>query len=221
MSRPWFWRETVIEHCAHAIWILGAKDDSADRRLARALLDYENGLLQAEKYAREFIGEASPGHVAKKKLTAAFREEARAIFSPPYGCERSRSQTAGPRWRALSLTHRTRRQRGQPHEVLARRTGGTRHIRTPLNTSARYPNEITGLTYLRDPSDPASIALREDRRTHEPLVRTVVSFFYSAISHALDYSGIAIAEHTKLGDEIEKFLPGHFNPNSESGPFQA
>ena len=89
-----------------------------------------------------------------------------------------------------------------------------------LSTSVHAtPNEIVGLTVLSDTSDPASIVITRDRRTHEPLVRAVVSFFYSAISHALSYSGITTPDHNDLSNMIETFLPGHFGKGPEPGPF--
>jgi hypothetical protein len=216
---PMVLARTVIEHCAHAIWILGSKTDSPEARLARALLDYLNGLKQAEKYAREFVGEGSPGHLAKQGLTAELQTKARRIFAPPYSVEFN-----GRKRSALGNEH------FPTHTELVARAADlmsssldeqeARGIYALLSSRVHAtPNEITGLTILKDPSDPTSIALKEDRRTHEPLVRMVVSFFYSAISHALDYSGIALAEHNELGEEIENHFPGHFAPNSAPGPF--
>jgi hypothetical protein len=75
---------TLIEHCAHVIWILGARNDPAESRLARALLDLVNGLDQTEIYAKQFRGTGSPQHMAEKAHTAAVRTAAHAIFAPPY-----------------------------------------------------------------------------------------------------------------------------------------
>jgi hypothetical protein len=217
---PMVLARTVIEHCAHALWILGSKGDSADDRLARALLDYLNGLQQAERYAREFLGEASPGHVAKQGPATGLRTEAHALFSPPYKVDvngRKRSALGGEHFPAHTeiVVRAANLMNSSLNEQEAR------GIYALLSTRVHAtPTEITGLTILKDPLDPTSIALREDRRTHEPLVRLVVSFFYSAMSHALDYSGIAIPEHNELGDEIEKHFPGHFRPSRASGPFR-
>ena len=72
----------------------------------------------------------------------------------------------------------------------------------------------------RDASDPASILLARDRRTHEPLVRLLVSFFYSARrSHAMSYSGIKSPYHDWDGTSIQEYLPGHFGDGPMPGPF--
>jgi len=42
------------------------------------------------------------------------------------------------------------------------------------------PNEIVDLTAPGDESDASSISITRDRRAHEPMVRMIVSFFYSA-----------------------------------------
>jgi hypothetical protein len=75
---------TVIEHCAHVVWILGSPDATAESRIAKALLDQINGFEQAEHYAKLFRGEGSPEHLTRKELTDALRSDAHTMFAPPY-----------------------------------------------------------------------------------------------------------------------------------------
>jgi uncharacterized protein DUF5677 len=216
---PMVLARTVIEHCAHVIWILGSPDATAESRIAKALLDLINGLEQAEQYAKLFRGEGSPEHLARTELTDALRSDAHSMFVPPYD---------------VNIKHRRRPALGDQHlpshtdiVVQAVELMGSsldkeqaRGTYALLSTSVHAtPNEIVELTALSDASDPASVVITRDRRSHEPLVRLVVSFFYSAVSHATSYSGIKTPDHNDLGNLIEKYLPGHFGKGPEPGPF--
>jgi hypothetical protein len=216
---PMVLARTVIEHCAHVIWILGSPDATAESRIAKALLDLINGLGQAEQYAKLFRGEGSPEHLARKELTDALTSDAHSVFVPPYD---------------VKVKHRRRPALGDQHlpshtdiVVQAVELMGSsldeeqaRGTYALLSTSVHAtPNEIVELTALSDASDPASVVITRDRRTHEPLIRVVVSFFYSAVSHAMSYSGIKTPDHNDLGNLIENYLPGHFGKGPEPGPF--
>jgi hypothetical protein len=216
---PMVLARTVIEHCAHVVWILGSPNSTAESRLAKALLDQIIGLAQAERYAKLFRGEGSPEHLAQEQLTEALRRDAHIMFAPPYKVD-----VNGRRRPALGDQHFPSHTDivVQAVELMGSSLDGeqARGTYALLSTSVHAtPNEIVGLTALRDVSDPTSLVITRDRRTHEPLVRIVVSFFYSAISHAMSYSGITTPEHHDLGNLIETFLPGHFGKGPEPGPF--
>jgi hypothetical protein len=178
-----------------------------------------NGRAHAERYAKLFRGEGSPEHLAQAQLTAALRKDVHTMFAPPYKVD-----VNGRRRPALGDQHLPSHTDivVQAVELMGSSLDGeqARGAYALLSTSVHAtPNEIVGLTALRDVSDPTSLVITRDRRTHEPLVRIVVSFFYSAISHELSYSGITTPEHHALGNLIETFLPGHFGKAPEPGPF--
>lgn len=218
---PMVLARTVIEHCAQALWILGSPDSTAESRIARALLDLINGLEQAQQYARHFRGEESPEYLRRKELTNGIRAEAQVVFVPPYV---KRPTERGRRRPALGgefLPSHT--------EIVVRAVGlmstsldeqQARGTYAFLSTSVHAtPNEIVELTALGDESDATSVTVTRDRRFHEPLVRMVVSFFYSALSHTMSYSGIKSPDHDDLGKSIQEYLPGHFGDGPAPGPF--
>ena len=211
---------TLIEHCAHAIWILGARDDPAESRLARALLDLLNGLEQTEIYAKQFRGAGSPEHMAEKAHTAAVRNAAHAIFAPPYKLDdvHGRKRPAlGLELLPGSAAIVAQAVRLMSSSLDEKQALGTYAL---LSTSVHAtPNEIANLTSASDPNDPTSVRLTRNLTTHEPLVRMLVAFFYSALSHALSYVGVKGQLHHDLGDVIETYLPGHFGKGPEPGPF--
>jgi hypothetical protein len=219
---PMVLARTTIEHCAQAIWILGSADSTCESRIARALLDVINGLEQVEQYAAQFRGEASPDHRRRKELTEAFRTDAHRLFPPPYEL---RPSTGGRKRPALGSEHFPSHTQmvmsavglmsTSLDEQQARGTYGL------LSASVHAtPNEIVDLVAQGDEADPASISMTRDRRTHEPLVRMIVSFFYSALSHAMSYSAIRSPDHEQLGSLIQEHLPGHFDDGPAPGPFE-
>jgi hypothetical protein len=218
---PMVLARTTIEHCAQVLWILGSADATCESRVARALLDLINGLEQVEQYAARFRGEESPEHRRRKELTGAFRTDAHRIFPPPYVLRPSPGGRKRPALGTEHLPSHTQMvvcavglMRTSLDEQQARGTYGL------LSASVHAtPNEIVELVAQGDESDPASISITRDRRTHEPLVRMIVSFFYSALSHAMSYSGIKSPHHDELGALIQEYLPGHFGDGPTPGPF--
>lgn len=218
---PMVLARTVIEHCSSALWILGDRDDSAESRVARALLIQINGLEQADDYAAYFRGDGSAEHEARRRITDQLKADAHAMFAPPYEIRLKRGKR--PKLGDQHLPSHT--------EIVLRAVqlmstsldeDQARGTYALLSTSVHAtPHEVVELTALADEADPASVSITRDRRTHEPLVRMIVSFFYSALSHAMSYSGIKSAVHNDLGKLIEHYLPGHFGEQPAAGPFDS
>lgn len=217
---PMVLARTLIEHCAHVVWILGDRNDPAESRLARALLDLVNGLEQTEIYAKQFRGPGSPQHMAEKAHTAALRTAAHAIFPPPYKVADANGHKR-PAF-GVELLPGSAAMVAQAVRLMSSSLDESQALGTYalLSTSVHAtPNEIANLTSTSDASDPTSVRLTRDLTTHEPLVRMIVAFFYSALSHSLSYIGVKSQLHHDLGDAIESYLPGHFGKGPEPGPF--
>jgi hypothetical protein len=218
---PMVLARTTIEHCAQALWILGSADATCESRVARALLNLINGLEQVEQYAARFRGEDSAEYRRRNDLTETFRADAHLFFPPPYEL---RVSPGGRKRPALGNEHLP-----SHTQIVVRAVGLMRTSLDEKQALGTYgllsasvhatPNEIVEMVTQRDESDPASISLTRDRRTHEPLVRMLVSFFYSALSHAMSYSGIKSPDHDGLGTSIQEYLPGHFGDGPMPGPF--
>jgi hypothetical protein len=74
----------AVEHAAYARWIIGDPNESADDRLARALLDEIHSAMTAEVNAGRRFGKDSSEHRARTDMFEAVKRDAESIFAPPY-----------------------------------------------------------------------------------------------------------------------------------------
>jgi hypothetical protein len=206
----------VIEHAAHAVWILGGKSKAATDRLARAYLEEVNAAEHAKQQASDLLGKQSQEYKLRAGHYREVKKEAKTLFTEPHHDKDGRpmyrgEQLPSPEAAVLHLNRMATRplsndQMKGTYGLLSSHVHPTTHIIRELFVV----DEVNGQKTPR---------LTIDISFHDRLARMVVICFYNALSHIVSYHGWVPAAYLELNNDIDALLPGVFIGGPSPGPF--
>jgi hypothetical protein len=196
---------STIEHCAHALWVVGHPGEPVQDRLARA---YVEELLSAEAAKRNsgyMLGEDDELHLQEVERFRALKAEIRAGFPEELTYEKSRPVLRGQKvltpeecvaWMFEFVSR----------PVPAKVTEGVYGVYSNSTHPTLYA--IARLWVREQHKGQMTLAPALSVKDHENELFPAIVAFYEALSYVIDYHGWPRARHDQLTADIEAALPG-------------
>lgn len=207
---------STIEHCAHALWILGnGRDEPVDGRVARALIDELSGAREARKQTEGLVGKDSDDYRHRQATLEDFEAAALGMFGEPIRIKQQYKlggqQYPGHRDLIVEASRVT--QLGLPDAVIR----GTYALMS--NSVHPTPHSIRELFLVEQHGSQATATLARPADFHENLTKMVVFYFYNALTYIMSYKGLDPAGHDALGNAIDALMSDLFVGDRAPGPF--
>lgn len=207
---------SAIEHCAHALWILGdGHDERVDARVARALIDELYGAREARKQTEGLAGEDSDDYRHRQATLDDFEAAAISMFGNPIRVKQQ-YRLGGqcyPGHRNLIVEASRVAKVGLPDRVIR----GTYALMS--NSVHPTPHSIRELFLIEQQGSEATATLARPGDFHENLTKMVVFYFYNALTYVMSYKGLDPVGHEALGDAIDALMSDLFVGERRPGPF--
>ena len=209
---------SAIEHCAHAIWILGSgHPEPVEGRVARALLDELHGARQALKQTAGLTGTESEDHRQRQETYEVFEAASLSVFAAPIRVKKQfvlgGHSLPG---HAEIVVEASRLARTRLADEVIR---GTYSLMS--NTVHPTPHTIRELFAIERQGEQPTATLNRPDDFHENLVKMVVYFFYNALTYVMSYKGLDPQGHQALTEAIDTLMSDLFVGEPESAPFDS
>lgn len=207
---------SVLEHSAHAIWIIGNANDDPQDRLARSFLEEVLGMQQAKVQAGRLLTKSSAEYQRRSELYRTVKRDAEFTFEPPHRDDMGRPMLRGQRLPSpgamVMLTNRVL-SHPLPDDVMR----GTYGFLSNYVHPTPYP--VRELFIVRESEGGTVPELTVGLGFHERLTKLVVVPFYNALTYVASYHGWPSARHAQLSDDIDRVLPDVFVDGPSPAPF--
>lgn len=201
---------SLIEHCASVAWVLGADDEPAENRLARAYREELKSAEEAKKNAGRLLGKTNPIHLRMTDGFKRCREEIDEIF--PGGWSEDDNghrllhgqRLPRPEESVTSLLSKFLSRPQSPD--VARGTYG-------YISNMAHPTlyRISGLWSVEERDGQRVPVLDVGIEDHEKQAQLIVSPYYEVLTRVMTYHGWPSVRHRELTQAIDRLLPGLFS----------